>query len=92
MLPHTKPMLALCRQGKVQEAKRRHNARVKAQFDAARQGQVINLSDLMAAKEEIDLAEPAHPGQSRDEVRKCRQSHRKEDSRDDPARRSRAVP
>jgi len=63
MLPHTERMLALLREGQAKEAKRQHNAHVKAQFDAARQGQAINLSDLMAAKEEIDLAEPAGLGQ-----------------------------
>jgi len=62
-LPHCERMRDLLRRKGVTEAKLAHNARVKAQFDAARQGQVINLSDLMAAKEEIDLAEPPEPGQ-----------------------------
>lgn len=57
MLPHTERIAALLREGRVQEAKRLHHQRVHGQIRAARQGRVINLTDLMAAKEQIHLHE-----------------------------------
>lgn len=54
-LPHTKRTQDLLAQGKRKDARKQHNARVKAELDRARAGETINLSDLMAAKDELDL-------------------------------------
>jgi len=57
LLPHTSTVAALLRAGRVREAKALQNARVQQQFDKAKRGGLINLSDLMAGAEEIHLAE-----------------------------------
>ena len=56
-LPHTTVVSYLLRAGRIHAAKVMHNARVRQQLEKARTGGIINLSDLMSAKEEIDLAE-----------------------------------
>lgn len=53
-MPHTQRVDALLADGNVEEAKRVHTERVEEQFARAEQGETINLSDLMAAKEQID--------------------------------------
>lgn len=55
-LKHTKKIEELLAEGKGSEAAALHNAHVKKQFDKAKEGEVIVLSDLMAAKEVLDLA------------------------------------
>lgn len=55
-LEHTEKVKALIDEGRTKEAAELHNARVKDQFDKAQQGQTINLSDLIAAREQLDLA------------------------------------
>ncbi len=52
-LPHADLTQRLLRQGRRATAIKNHNARVHEQLDRARQGETINLSDLMAAREEI---------------------------------------
>ena len=44
--------------GNVEAAMVIHNKHVDEQFEKAKRGEVINLSDLMAAKEQIDLKIP----------------------------------
>ena len=56
-LPHTERIAELLRAGKKLKAASLHNQRVKEQFKLAEQGEIINLSDLMAAKEELHLAD-----------------------------------
>lgn len=51
MLEHTEKIEALIKAGERKEAMKVHNAYVKSQFEKAQQGQVINLTDLMAGKE-----------------------------------------
>lgn len=62
-LPHTKAVKRLLAQGDSDEAVRLHNARVKSEFEKAKEGEIINLSDLLAAKE--TLSAPEH--QAREE-------------------------
>ena len=57
VLPHAERVAELLRQGNTTEAARVHNEHLKAEFDRAKQGEVINLSDLMAAREQFDLAD-----------------------------------
>ena len=57
VLPHTQRVAELLRRGNTTEAARVHNEHLKAEFERARQGTVINLSDLIAAKEQFDLAD-----------------------------------
>ena len=54
-LDHARAIEALLRDGRKAEAAAAHNAHVAAEMDRARGGEVINLSDLMAAKETLDL-------------------------------------
>lgn len=56
-LEHADRITELLRQGKRREAMAKHNAHVKAEFDRAKQGQVINLSDLMAGHEAFIIDE-----------------------------------
>lgn len=56
-LPHAKRIAELLRRGTTTEAARVHNEHLKAEFDRAKQGEIINLSDLMAAREQFDLAD-----------------------------------
>lgn len=53
-LRHTKKIEELLAEGKVSEAVALHNRHLKEQFEKAKAGEVICLSDLMAAKETID--------------------------------------
>jgi hypothetical protein len=55
-LAHTEAVKSLINEGKRKQAAELHNARVQDQFEKAKQGQTINLSDLIAAKEELELA------------------------------------
>lgn len=55
VLPHTAAVEDLLAQRKREQARRLHNARVKSELDRAQNGATINLSDLMAAKEQLDL-------------------------------------
>ena len=57
ILRHTDRVFELLKDGKKASAIAEHNAHVKAEFDRAKQGEVINLSDLMAAHEQIGLAD-----------------------------------
>lgn len=50
-LPHTKRISALLDRRKRSEAKELHNTHVANEIGRARAGEVINLTDLMAAKE-----------------------------------------
>ena len=52
---HTERVEALLRQGKRKEASELHNKHLTEQFAKAKQGEVINLSDLMAGKEAFIL-------------------------------------
>lgn len=54
-LEHTHQVERVLSEGRLKEDADLHNAHVKAQFDKANHGVVINLSDLMAAKEILDL-------------------------------------
>lgn len=51
---HATAVQSLLDDGKLQEAVELHNAHIKEQFDRARAGETINLSDLMAAKETLN--------------------------------------
>lgn len=55
-LRHTKKIEELLAEGKLSQAAALHNAHLKDQFEKAKTGEVINLSDLMAAKEILDQA------------------------------------
>ena len=50
MLEHAERVEALLRQGKRKEAKALPNKHIESQFAKARAGEVINLSDLIAAQ------------------------------------------
>ncbi len=50
---HTQVVTSLLDDGKLQEAVELHNAHIKEQFERARAGETIDLSDLMAAKETL---------------------------------------
>jgi hypothetical protein len=52
-LEHTERIARMLRDGRRRQAIAAHNAHVQAELDRARAGAVINLSDLMAAHEEI---------------------------------------
>ena len=52
-LPHTMRIARLLARGNTTEAARVHNQHLADQFAKAKAGAVINLSDLMAAKEEF---------------------------------------
>ena len=54
-LPLTKKVAELLNEGKVEEAKRLHNATLRDRFAAAERGAIINLSDLMASREEFEM-------------------------------------
>jgi hypothetical protein len=60
-LRHTKKIEELLAEGELSRAAALHNAHLKEQFEKAKTGQVINLSDLMAAKEELDQAAMKSP-------------------------------
>lgn len=53
-LPHSKEVKRLLDQGDRDRAAKTHNARVKSEMEKARAGEVINLSDLIAAKELLE--------------------------------------
>ena len=57
---HAVAVQSLLDDGKLQEAVELHNAHTKAQFDKARAGEIINLTDLMAAKQTLDEAIRPH--------------------------------
>lgn len=61
-LPHAQRTQDLLRKGRTGEAAKAHNARVTAELDRARNGETINLSDLMAAKEELHIDEIERDG------------------------------
>lgn len=50
-LKHTRKTETLLKKGKRREAVRTHNQHVASEFEKAKQGEVINLTDLMAARE-----------------------------------------
>lgn len=54
-LPHTDQIMRDLDKGDIAGAMQKHNAFVNSEFKRAEQGEVINLSDLLASKEEIDL-------------------------------------
>jgi hypothetical protein len=45
------------RRQRLERRKARHNAHVKRQFERAKQGEIINLSDLMGEHEDIIVEE-----------------------------------
>lgn len=53
MLDHARRVEALLKEGRKAEAARLHNEHLAAEMDRARGGNVINLSDLMAAKDAL---------------------------------------
>ena len=55
LLPLTKMVQSLLDEGKVDEAVAMHNRVLKERMAAARRGETINLSDLMASHEELHL-------------------------------------
>lgn len=55
MCNHAERIRELLAAGEAAAAKDVHNAHVDAEFDRARQGATINLSDLMAGKEELGI-------------------------------------
>jgi hypothetical protein len=54
-LPHTDATIRRLRAGQRKQAIEAHNKRVRDELARAQQGEPINLSDLMAANEEIAL-------------------------------------
>lgn len=59
-LRHTNEVDAILAEGgreAIKAAKRKHTAHVDRELARAQAGETINLSDLMAAKEQIDLAD-----------------------------------
>jgi len=54
---HTKRVCGLLDKGKKASAIAEHNAHVEAEFQRAKAGEVINLSDLIAASEQLHLAD-----------------------------------
>jgi hypothetical protein len=57
----TETTVKLIRDGNRQAAIDHHNATVKRQFDKAKNGDIINLTDLMASAEEIHANEATNP-------------------------------
>jgi hypothetical protein len=57
-LPHTESVKDLIENGRHAEATTRHTERVQAEFRRAAHGETINLTDLIAAKEELELSRP----------------------------------
>lgn len=53
-LEHTEAVKRLIDEGRVKEAVELHNSHVRREFERAKDGDVICLSDLMAAKETLD--------------------------------------
>jgi hypothetical protein len=62
-LPHTKAVQDLLDKGERETAVSYHNAYVKREFAKAQAGTVINLSDLLAAKETLDQADSKDAGE-----------------------------
>jgi hypothetical protein len=60
-LDHTAHVQRLIDEGRLKEAAALHNAHLEKEFEKAKRGTVINLSDLMAAKEVLDMQTPASP-------------------------------
>ena len=54
-LKHTKQVQSLIDKGKLIEAAEVHNRHLKAELERATSGEVIELTDLMAAKEALEL-------------------------------------
>jgi hypothetical protein len=54
-LPHADFTEVLLIAGEREEARKAHNARVESELARARAGEVINLSDLMAAREAFEV-------------------------------------
>ncbi len=52
-LPHAAAVQRLLDEGRIQEAAELHNRHLEAELERARQGEPINLSDLIAAKETL---------------------------------------
>ena len=55
-LPLTERVQRLIREGKPEQAAQRHNTRLAQAKREAEEGKTINLSDLMASKQELDVA------------------------------------
>lgn len=55
-LKHTKRIRSMIEEGTSEEAAELHNRHLKAEFERARSGQVICLTDLMAAMEVLEEA------------------------------------
>lgn len=53
-LKHTKRVRSLINQGRPTEAVELHNRHLKAEFERAKSGHVIVITDLMAAKEALE--------------------------------------
>lgn len=66
---HATAVQALLDEGKFHEAVELHNAHIKDQFDRARAGETINLTDLMAAKQTLDEAIRSHANAKDDGAR-----------------------
>ena len=60
-LKHTKRVRSLIDQGKLNEAAEVHNRHLKAEFARAQLGEVIELTDLVAAKEILDQSRGSEP-------------------------------
>jgi hypothetical protein len=54
-LDHAEAVKRLIDEGRLKEAARLHNAHLEKEFERAKRGAVINLSDLMAAKEVLEM-------------------------------------
>ncbi len=56
-MKHTEEIQILLKAGKIKEAMEKHNQNIKKEFKRAEKGEMINLTDLMASKEEITFRE-----------------------------------
>lgn len=65
-LEHTKRIRSLIEEGRSEEAAELHNRHLKAEFEKARSGDVICLTDLMAAKEVLEEEKASRQGRARD--------------------------
>ena len=54
-MKHTERVKTLLNQGHAQAAQDTHNAHVTRMFEVAKAGGIINLTDLMAARDELHI-------------------------------------
>lgn len=59
VLPHTTAIRRLLDEGRHAEARRRHSEQVDSELWRALRGESINLIDLLAARDELDLEGPS---------------------------------